>query len=186
MKRIVLAVVVAVTGLHPVLAAEPAAYVSTSIGSAKQKLSIEGIDVSRSDTAFQIAGGYRFTPHAGLELGYTNLGKAEVSGGGARASSEPQAVHLAVTGKWDVTPVLAVTGKLGAAHTRTRVEAGCGCSSVSETETHTGPTFGIGASYKLDTDFAAILEYQNFGKIIKADGAELKAHVVLVGIRYSF
>ncbi|TQK11481.1 outer membrane beta-barrel protein [Herbaspirillum sp. SJZ107] len=185
MKRFAMTIAAAVS-CNLALAAEPAAYISTSVGSAEQKLALDGIGVSKSDTAFQIAGGYRIAPHTGLEIGYTNMGKAEISSDAARASSSPQSVHLAVTGMWNGSPAFAVTGKLGAAHTRTRVAASEAGYSVSESETHTSLTFGIGASYKFDTDIAAILEYQNFGKIVKADGADLKGHVVLVGIRYSY
>lgn len=185
MKRLAFAVV-ALASCNLALAAEPPAYLSTSVGSGEQKLSVDGIDISRRDTAFQIAGGYRFMPNAGLELGYANFGRAEVSGQGAKASSKPQSVHLALTGTWNASPAFAVTGKLGAAHTRTKLDAGDAGFSVSETETHSGLMAGLGVSYKLDTDMAAMLEYQDFGKIVKGDGADLKAHVVLVGIRYSF
>jgi len=186
MKRTVLVAAAALILCNVALAAEPAAYVSTSIGSAEQKLSIDDIDVSKRDTAFQIAGGYRFAPNAGIELGYTNLGKGTISADDATVSSRPQAFHLAVTGTWNASPAFAVTGKLGAARTRTRLEASEAGFSVTETETHSSPMFGIGVSYRFEPDIAAVLEYQNFGKIIKGDGADLKAQVVLVGIRYSY
>jgi OOP family OmpA-OmpF porin len=186
MKHTALAVFLAATFCNLALAAEPSAYISTGVGSAEQKLSIDDLDVSKRDTAFQIAAGYQFSSNAGVELGYTYLGKAAISSDDATVSSKPQAFHLAVTGTWNASPSFAVTGKLGAARTRTRLEASVGGFSTYETETRSSPTFGIGARYKFEPDFAATLEYQNFGKIIKGDGADLKAHVVLVGIRYSF
>jgi OOP family OmpA-OmpF porin len=185
MTRLALAVA-AVLSCNLALAAEPPAYVSASLGRAEQKLSLDGIDVSKTGTGGQIAGGYRFTPNAGIELGYTNFGRAEVSGQGATVSSRPQSIHLAVTGTWNATAAVAVTAKLGAARNHTSIEASHGGFAVSETETRTSPVYGIGASYKVDTDIAATLEYQNFGKTIKGDGADLKAHIVLVGIRYSY
>lgn len=164
----------------------PVAYVSASVGSAKQKLSVDGSSITESDTAFQITGGYRFTPNVGVEVGYTNLGKAEVSGQGLTASSKPQSIHLAVTGAWNFTPEFAVTGKLGAAHTRTKLEGSGAGYSESETESRTSLVYGIGVSYAITPNVAVIAEYQDFGKIIKDNGADLKAHVVSAGVRYSF
>jgi OOP family OmpA-OmpF porin len=167
-------------------AVEPAAYVSTSVGFAEQKLSVEGIDIKKKDTAFLIAGGYRFARNVAIELGYTNFGTAEIAAKGLGASSKPQSVHLAVTGAWDASPVLAITGKLGAARTRTKLGASGPGYSETETRDRNGPMYGVGATYKFDTELAAVVEYQNFGKILKGDGADLKAHVVSVGFRYSY
>ena len=185
MKRLALAVVTVIS-CNLALAAEPAAYISAGLGPAEQKLSVDDFDISQTNTGVQIAGGYRFTPNVALELGYTNFGRAEISAQGATVSSRPQSLHLAVMGTWNATPKIAVTGKLGAARNHTRLEASEGGFSVSETETHTSLVYGVGASYKFDQDIAAFLEYQNFGKIIKGDGVDLKAHIVLVGIRYSY
>ena len=105
MKRTILAAIaIAVLSCNIALAAEPGAYVSASVGSAEQKLSAEGVSVTESDIAFQIAGGYRFTPNVGVEVGYTNLGNAQISAQGMTASSKPQAIHAAVTGMYNLTP----------------------------------------------------------------------------------
>jgi OOP family OmpA-OmpF porin len=185
MKRIILAVVATIS-CNLALAAEPGAYVSASIGQAEQKLSADGFDISKNDTAFQIAGGYRYTPNVGIELGYTNLGKAEVSAQGDSVSAKPQAVHLAVTGNYNLTPEFAFTGKLGLAHTRTKVAATSGSMSASETESENSLMVGVGMSYKVAPGVDVIAEYQDFGKIVKFDGGDVKAHVVSVGVRYSF
>jgi OOP family OmpA-OmpF porin len=110
-----------------------------------------------------------------------------ISAQGLTASSKPQSVHVAVTGAWNVTPEFAVTGKLGAAHTRTKLEGSGAGYSESETETHTSLMYGVGVSYAFTPKIALIAEYQDFGKIIKGDAGEsLKAHVVSAGVRFSF
>jgi OOP family OmpA-OmpF porin len=185
MKRIILAAIATIS-CNLALAAEPGAYVSASVGSAEQKLAFDNFNLSESDTAFQIATGYRYTENVGVELGYTNLGKAELSAQGDSVSSKPQSVHLALTGSYNLTPEFALTGKLGAAHTRTKVVARSGSVTESETESENSLLFGIGLSYKVAPGVDVIAEYQDFGKIIKGDGADLKAHVVSVGVRYNF
>jgi OOP family OmpA-OmpF porin len=186
MKRIIFAAIAAIS-CNAAFAAEPAAYVSASVGSAEQKLSIEGISVTDSDTAFQIAGGYRFTPNVGVEAGYTNFGTGSISGNGVTVSSKPQSAHVAVTGAWNFTPEFAITGKLGAAHTRTKAEVRFNGESESTKDTHTSLMYGVGVSYAFTPKIALIAEYQDFGKIIKGDAGEsLKAHVVSAGVRFSF
>lgn len=185
MKHIVLAAI-AVMSCNIALAAEPATYVSASVGSAEQKLSAGGVSVTESDTAFQIAGGYRFTPNVGIEVGYTHLGNATISAMGMSASSKPQSIHAAVTGVWHLTPEFAITGKLGAAHTRTKLQGSGAGYSESETETHSSLLYGVGVSYAVTPTVAVIAEYQDFGKIAKGDGADLKAHVVSAGVRFAF
>jgi OOP family OmpA-OmpF porin len=185
MKRIILAAIAAIS-CNAALAAEPAAYVSASVGSAEQKLSADGLSVTESDTAFQIAGGYRFTPNVGAEIGYTHLGTASISAQGMSASSKPQSLHVAVTGAWNLTPEFAITGKLGAARTHTKLEASDAGSSESDTEKRTSLMYGVGVSYAFTPKIALIAEYQDFGKIAKGDGADLKAHVVSAGVRFSF
>ena len=185
MKRIILAAV-ATIACNVALAAEPGAYVSASVGSAEQKLAFDGFDISKSDTAFQLTTGYRYTPNVGIELGYANLGKAEISADGDSVSAKPQVLHLAVTGNYNLTPEFAFTGKLGLAHTSTKVSAKSGSMSASETESENSLMVGVGMSYKVAPGVDVIAEYQDFGKIVKGDGADLKAHVVSVGVRYSF
>lgn len=185
MKRLIPAVIAAIS-CNLTFAAEPASYVSVSLGSAEQKLSVDGFDVSKSDTAFQIAGGYRMAPNVGVEVGYTNFGTGEIAAEGLSASSKPESIHLAVTGAWEVSPQFAVTGKLGIAHTRTKLEASGPGYTESATETSNSLMYGVGVSYAFAPSVAVIVDYQDFGKIVKGDGADLKGHVVSAGVRYSF
>jgi len=185
MKRVIFAALAALS-FNLASAAEPGAYVSVSAGSGEQKLSAEGVSITDNATAFQLAAGYRYTPYVGAEIGYTNLGKASISGDGLTVSSKPQSIHLAVTGNWDVGPQFAVTGKLGLAHNRTKLEASAGGLSESDTESKNSLFFGVGVAYTFAPNAAVIVDYQNFGKLIKEDGADLKGHVVSAGLRYNF
>jgi len=184
MKRIIAATIAAIS--CNVALADPASYVSASVGSAEQKLSVDGLHVTDSDTAFQIAGGYRYTPNFGVEVGYTNFGTATIAAAGASVSAKPQSVHLAATGTWNLTPEFAFTGKLGIARTSTKINERDGTFSDSSTEKKTSLMYGIGVSYAFTPVLAAVAEYQDFGKIIDRDGGTLKAHVVSAGIRFSF
>jgi len=185
MKRIILAAV-ATIACNLALAAEPGPYLSASVGSADQKLVADGLAVAMSDTAFQLAAGYRYANNVGIEAGYTNMGKATILADTVSVSSKPKSIHLAITYSYNLTPDFAFTGKLGGVHTRTVLAATDGTESASEAELRNSLLVGVGMSYTFKPGIALIADYQNFGKIVRSNGDGLKAHVVSVGVRYSF
>jgi OOP family OmpA-OmpF porin len=186
MKRIVFAFIAAIS-CSIALAAEPATYISASVGGAEQKYEIPGGSLTDNDTGLQIAGGYRITPNFGVEVGYASFGTATASAAGATVSAKPRSFYGAVTGSYNVTSQFAFTGKLGAAHNRTKLQARASGYSESLTETDTSFMYGVGVSYAYTPNIALIAEYQDFGKVAKSDADEsLKAHVISVGVRYSF
>lgn len=185
MKRIILATI-ATVACNLALAAEPGPYLSASVGSAEQKIRTSGLSVEMSDTAFQLAGGYRYANNIGIEAGYTNMGKATIMAGTASLSSKPKSIHLAATYSYNLTPDFALTGKLGGVHTRTVLTVNDGTMSDSEAELRNSLLYGAGVSYTFKPNVALIADYQNFGKIVRNNGQGLKAQVVSVGVRYSF
>jgi predicted porin len=185
MKRIILATI-ATLACNLALAAEPGPYLSASVGSAEQKIRTSGLSVEMSDTAFQLAGGYRYANNVGIEAGYTNMGKGTVSADTASVSSKPKSIHLAVTYSYNLTPDFALTGKLGGVHTRTVLSAHDSTDFVSEAELRNSLLTGVGVSYTFKPRVELTADYQNFGKIVRRNGDGLRAHVVSVGVRYSF
>jgi OOP family OmpA-OmpF porin len=185
MKRIILATIATIT-CNLALAAEPGPYLSASVGSAEQKIGISGLSVEMSDTAFQLAGGYRWDNNIGIEAGYTNMGKGTISADTASISSKPKSIHLAATYSYNLTPDFAVTGKLGGVHTRTVLTVKDGTMSDSEVEMRNSLLVGVGVSYAFKPHVALIADYQSFNKIVRSNGEGLKAHVVSVGVRYNF
>jgi len=185
MKRFALAFLAAIS-CNFAVAANPM-YVSASVGAAEQTYKVPGASLSDNDTGFQVAAGYRVTPMVGVEAGYTTFGTATATADGATVSAKPRSFYGAVTGTYNVTQQFAFTGKLGAAHTRTKLEGQASGMSASMTETDTSFVFGVGLTYAFNPDVSLIAEYQDFGKVAKSDADEsLKARVVTVGIRYNF
>jgi OOP family OmpA-OmpF porin len=172
------------------LAAAPAfaqnVYVTGSVGNAEQNLKSQGVTLSENDTGYSAAVGYRFTPHFAIEGGYADLGNASVNFGGLSASSEPKTYYGAVVGTYPLNAQVSVSAKLGAARSSTTLSYRDGVGAYSGKEKQTSFTFGVGASYALTPSIAIVAEYQHFGKIIKVDGANLKASLLSVGARYSF
>lgn len=185
MKRIILAAA-AVVACNAAFAVEPGSYVTASVGSAKQKATVEQGSVSDDDTGFQIAGGLRLDNNFGVEVGYTSFGTASVEAAGIEASAKPRSLHVAVTAESNITPEFSVTGKLGVAANRTKVETRMGRITDSANESQTSLVFGVGASYAFTPEVALVAEYHNFGKVAKEEGINLKASLISIGVRYSF
>lgn len=162
------------------------AYIGGSVGRAEQKLSVEGLSLSESDTGAKIVGGYQITPAVGVEAGYAVLGESKISAGGDSAGAEPKSVYLAVTGTMPLTPVISGFVKLGAAHTKTTIFASDAWGTYSQKEKDTSVLVGIGASYVINKQVSLVAEYEHFGKIISEDGESLKADLLSVGVRFQF
>jgi OOP family OmpA-OmpF porin len=45
---------------------------------------------------------------------------------------------------------------------------------------------GVGASFIIDKNFSAVIEYTDFGKLVKDSGADVKGKLASVGLRYAF
>jgi OOP family OmpA-OmpF porin len=85
-----------------------------------------------------------------------------------------------------LTDKFSVSGKLGVAATRLTHTFQLGSESVSESHNRASPLVGIGASYALNEKVALMAEYENFGKVDKRAGEEVKAQMVSVGVRMKF
>jgi OOP family OmpA-OmpF porin len=159
-------------------------YVGGNIGRAEQKWSADGVgSVKESDTAFKLVGGMNFNKNVGAEIGYVDFGKASFSDGINTVTAKPRALYAAVTGTLPLNEQFSLTAKAGLSANRVKFSVtGFG----DETEKETSAIFGIGAAYKFAPNLAAVVEYENFGKIVKGEGANIKADLISVGIRYSF
>lgn len=183
MKQLVLTLIAAAIAA-PAFAGN--AYIGGSVGRAEQKLSVEGMSLSDTDTGAKIVGGYQVTPAVGVEAGYAVLGESKISGNGASAGAEPKSFYLAVTGTMPLTPVVNGFVKLGAAHTKTTVFASEPGFFFSSKEKDTSVLAGIGASFAINKQMSVVAEYEHFGKILSEDGESLKADLLSVGVRFQF
>ena len=181
MKKNILIALIAAAAIAPV-AAQAESYVGNSIGRGEQKLSG---DFSAKDhaTTYKFFGGYQFSTNFGIEAGWADLGKMEVSGGGDSFSTHPRSLYVAATGTYPLAEGFALTGKIGAARTRTTLSV---TGEGDEKESKTALLLGVGGTYAITPTVQAVVEYEHFGKIIDEDGASLKANVLSVGVRFKF
>jgi OOP family OmpA-OmpF porin len=134
---------------------------------------------SKSDTAWKIYGGYRFSPNIAGEFFYTNLGKfsRDASGSGVTASSAT--VNFSLSSDLEITGfgaaallgaplseqwnVFAKPGLLvwDAKRTSTTTVAGA-TQSGSVSKSGTSPSLGVGTSYAFTDQLSARLEWERY------------------------
>jgi OOP family OmpA-OmpF porin len=184
MKKHLLIALLAIAGLSPMLAQAQSAYLGASVGRAEQKASVHGFgSISDSDTGAKLFGGYQVNPMFGIEAGYAVLGEMPQRAGNIIISAEPTSLYLAATATFPLAPQFHLTGKLGYARNTTKLRLS---GYANDKEDDNSMVVGIGASYALQNNLALVLEYENFGKVIKNNGIKLKADLLSVGLRLNF
>ena len=183
MKKHLLVALVGTALILPIAAQAEGAYIGASVGRAESELKSGGMSSKDSDTGFKLNAGVDFTKNFGVEIGYVDLGKPSISGGGLTATAEPRSYYLAGTATYPIDEQFAVFAKAGVTRNRTKVNmTGFG----SDKFTHTDAILGVGASYNVAKNIAVVIEYENFGKTVDEQGANLKSDLISVGLRYKF
>lgn len=187
MKKSLIAVLISAAAALSGAAQAQSYYAGADVGRAEQKFSADGVGSDKEHkTDFLVYGGYNFTKNYGVEGGYGYFGKTSVTQDGLSASIKPQTVYLAATGTLPLDPQFALFAKVGIAANRTKVTTSFEGAGSSDTENETTAMFGVGASYLVYPNTTIVVQYQNFGKVVKSDGADLKVNSFTVGARYAF
>jgi OOP family OmpA-OmpF porin len=183
MKKHLLVALVGTALTLPILAQAEGAYIGASVGRAESDLNIEGFSLKDSDTGFKFNAGYDFTPNFGVEVGYADLGKPSIAIAGDRATAEPISYYLAATATYPIDQHFSIFAKAGVTKNRTTVSAP---GFADEKLKHTSAILGVGGAYNFTKNIAVVVEYENFGKTIDEQGANLKTDMVSIGLRYKF
>lgn len=183
MKKNILIALIAAAGIAP-FAAHAEAYVGVNAGRTQQKLSSDGIgSVKDHSTAYQVNGGYQITPMFGVEVGYSDLGEATIRSGADFVTASPSGAYVAATGNFKLSQEFSLIAKAGVTRMNTDIITN---GPSAPTMHHTSMMVGFGATYAITPAVLAVVEYQNFGKVIKEDGGSLKAQALTVGVRMKF
>lgn len=185
-----------------------AAYVGLSVGQSNTKF--DSTDFAgdarvartddKTDSAYKLFAGYRFSPTWAMEAGYADLGTPSVSFsnafGSARASVDNSSWFIAGKGTFPVTATIGLFGKLGLTRNKSKLNYTTnfpGDTPGSATDTRSGLLWGIGAEYAFNRNLGLRFEYEDFGKFGKAfDDASnsgtgrTKVNLWTVGLTYSF
>lgn len=121
-----------------------------SLGQSRLNVDCNGVQsCDKSGTGGKAMLGYAFGNGFAVEAGYANFGKFRASNGPLSVSGKPEALVLGGAYTAALTPEWGLTGRLGAAHVRTKLNAETGMLSGSDKETKTQPIVGLAVNYAL-------------------------------------
>ena len=163
---------------------------------------VTGSGDKTNDTGFKLFGGYNFTPNWGVELAYidfgnsysmqTNIAGTPVGISGAKASGW----NLAGVGTLPLSKEFSIFGKLGWAWNHS--DGGTAIDGVTGTRVTVGTysrsygMAGVGANFIFTKNWAARLEYEDFGRVTSDDvwgtgsSGAVKATAWSLSAKYSF
>jgi opacity protein-like surface antigen len=155
-----------------------------------------GLTSTVNDTAAAvlIGAGFKFNPHASIELGFLKVAdytyKASFAQGTATETISGSGVGVNLVGYLPVAEKVNVYGKLGiwsfSIDDKATISA-AGFAQASESSTNTTPMIGLGIEFKVTPEFGIRAEYDHFNKI--GDDATLgssKLDYLSVGLAVSF
>lgn len=132
------------------------------------------------DNAYSIYAGSYFNPNFGLELGYVDFGKISRGGGNTRA----EGVNLSLVGKLPVSQAFSLTGRVGGTYSRSSVSSAFGSGVASGKESGFGVSYGLGAEYAFNNNWAAVVQYDEHD--VKFVSSKENVNTVSVGLKYRF
>ena len=206
MKKILMAA--AIAGAFVAAPASAQWYIGAGVGAGKAKMGSTSatsgaVTVTANgnddyDTSAKVFGGYQFTPNWGLEAQYVHLGKTDFSissnvpGVTGSGSYKAESWGIAATGTLPLPNNFYLMGKLGAAFNRVEGgnycatgPGGTACGNLGN-ERKTDLLAGLGVGYNFNPKLGIRLEYENFGKMSKGNGGDIKAENWAVNLKYSF
>ncbi len=194
-SRLFAAALISAALATPAMADNP--YVSLDLGqsTAKDACSTAGLPAGSTvagckdtGTTVRVGIGTQFAPQVSGEVTYASYGSGAVgtisvpgflpiAGGDWKLSG----FQLAGIGMLPVSDVVSVTGKLGVASTKLELTA------ISRSATSTTLTFGVGVQFRLNTDAAVRLQYENLGTVGDATTTgQVKVSLLTAGVVYKF
>jgi OmpA-OmpF porin, OOP family len=159
--------------------AQAGPYVGGAFGQSKLKEWCTGTAACKdTDTSWKLLGGYRFSPHVGVEAAYIDWGEVTASfNTGTRVAAKQQSYGLAAVGTFPLGERFELFGKAGLLMTEQetrRITPNPSNVSRDETEFH----YGLGAKYAFTRNWALRGEWENTEK--------LKVQMLSIGVEYRF
>jgi OOP family OmpA-OmpF porin len=141
-----------------------------------------GVNCDDKDSAFRAFAGYQFTQNVGVELGYADLGRTELSVPGFGIGIKARGVDLVGVLSYPIGQKFGVYGKLGAVRTRVSASApGFGAS-----DTTTDLTYGFGGRFNFTNNLAARLEWQRYQSVGTDATGSGNIDLFTLGLLYGF
>lgn len=169
---LVLAAVVAVSGLAALPARAEGLYVGGNLGKPYFDDAVNGIGGTGDGLAGKLYGGYQFTPNFALEAGGAHLGKIEDNAGRVTG----RAAFVDAVGTLPLARDFSLIGRVGVAHVNYDTSLG--------DDNGTGVKVGAGLQYDISSSTAVRAEWERYH--VDVFGSKPDTDQFTVGVRYAF
>jgi OOP family OmpA-OmpF porin len=128
-------------------------------------------ELEETDIGYRHFGGYRFSRHFGVELGYSDLGRSHGSERGAfeaqKSGVQTSAWTLTGTGVLPIGEAFSLQGRLGFSVTSPDATLMAPATGVSSALPRYRPTvlWGFGGQYDVTGSVGLRVDYNNFGRL---------------------
>ena len=166
-------------------------YATISFGSSSIKVDCAGAQTcDKSDTAFKLLGGYKFTPNVAVEAGYMSFGKAKIRDSGDSLDVGVTGFGVGVAFHQDLSANWNFVGRLGLAQMKTKLDASiAGLGSASDSDSNAQLYGGLGVGYKINKQVSIDGAWDfTKGKYNKngADPGSGNVNALSVGLTFAF
>lgn len=187
MKKIIFALIAGATAMGAAQA-QNRPYVGAGVVSADNKFEVAGT-ANRSAEGYKAGGkifaGAEIDQNFGVEVGHADFKKTDVSftqnGVPGRGETDGRASYIAAKASTPMNEKISFFGKLGVAHTKTKLTSAT--PGMTRSESDNGLYAGLGAQYNVSQQVALTLEYERFGK---SRDFGPKPDAVTLAARYNF
>jgi OmpA-OmpF porin, OOP family len=158
-------------------------YVGLTAGQSDYSLD-NGIGVfgsDQGDTSYGVKAGGYFNNNFGMEIGYTDFGTVNRSGGNTNADG----INISLIGKMPLNPSINLLGKIGTTYSRTEVTADPASGIASGSENGFGLSYGLGVEYAFNPKWSTVLQYESHEMNFAGDRSDRVGNTSL-GVRYRF
>lgn len=168
-------------------------YGGASVGISRFSADCSGTSTcDKTDTAFKLMGGYKFTPLVAAEVGYFDFGKSKASLGSVNSDLKLNGFGIGAAFHADFASNWTGVARLGVAQMKTKLTGRQGAVSLSESDNNATLYGGLGVGYRLNKqttidgawDFSKAKFNKNFFGVPIDDSSSVNA--LSVGVTFSF
>jgi OOP family OmpA-OmpF porin len=168
-------------GSTPALSQDQGFYAGVNFGQSKLDVCVPGLTTcDDKDTALSIFGGYQFNRNFGLEIAYTDLGQASISGPGGAVKFEATGFEFSAVGTLPINQQFSIYGKLGFFMWDAEAKGNLVGLPFSGSDDGTDLTYAIGVRWSFAKNLALQAQWQRY------DVSDSDVDVIGVGLLFRF
>ncbi len=165
-----------------------APFAGASVGQASFDISCPtGLSCDEKDTAYKIYGGLEVNEYISMEVGYVNLGEAEVTDTTSSTASA-HGMMMQIVGTYALNPSVTLIARGGMNVLNYEIDGPlAGTPNNNEGDTDVAWSLGLGAQYNLTKSMGLRMEWERYFKVGDADTTgESDIDLITAGIVFKF